>query len=344
MNKTIVEPIPSGGGITLKAYDVSEIVFDSILDTLIDAVYVTDHINLFYKGYHPSRTIVYNNKDTLIIREHLLAMLADFTDEDYKGVESWRQVIVRKVVQQEAYTYTIDGSRAFSYVKGIFLRYYTVEEYTARLKEHQAPYDPGKIQLHYTYPSKGGVLHHQNCVKYDINGAHQDALIEIFPRAEKELRDIYNRRKQKPILKSYVNFYVGMLCRKGFRGTYNWIVQRTTGILVDSIRKAGGTLIYANTDGFIVRDPERELTTSNQLGGIKIEHRGSVYTYQDDNYWVYQAGSKIIGSVRYKARALLDLPNGGIAKYDIRREDINGIKVERLDNLRGIKVDVYKEG
>jgi hypothetical protein len=309
----------------------------------IDVVFITDKIKVFYKGYHPSRTIVYDNKDTLIIREHLLAMIADFSDDDYKHVETWRQVVVKKRVQKQTYVHTVDGSRAHSYLKSIFLKYYTPEEYVARLKEHQAEYDPNKIQLHYTYPSEGVVLLHENCVKYDINGAHQDALIEIFPRAEKELRDMYNRRKEKPILKAYVNYYVGMLCNKGYRKTFNWIVQRTNGMLVNLIKQAGGTLVYANTDGFIVRDPEHELVTSKKLGGVKMEYKGPVYTYQGENHWLYNAGDDIVGSVAYEVRHLLDIPNGHIARYTTRYVRVYGVPIRVIENMRGDVVDVYKE-
>ena len=332
----------------LRRYDVSEDVFDDILQTMQTRIEVVENIQQYFTGYQPKYKIYYDNKEYLIIREHLLAYFADFSDEDYQNVEDWRQVIVRKCEQPKTYQKSIDGSRAFKQIWQMLLNYYTEEEIKEQLFAHIAEKDPNNIQYHFQYPSKGAVLQHSTCVKYDINGAHHDALIEIFPRAKEELESMFIRRKEEPILKAYVNYFVGMLCRKGYRGTYNWIVQRTTKKLKEAmsiVTGFTGTLIYANTDGFIVSDPNNELKHSKKLGEFKLEYSGNVYTYQDDNYWCYQTDTgEIKGSVRYQVRDQLNLKRGEVIHYDIVREKMpNGSIINLVRNEVKEQINVYKE-
>lgn len=328
----------------LRRYDVCESVFDDILQTMQSRIEIVENISEYFTGYQPKHKIYYDNKEYLIIREHLLAYFADFSDEDYQNVEDWRQVIVRKAEQPQTYQKSIDGSRAYKQMKGVLLNYYTEEEFDKQLKAHSAEKDLNNIQYHFQYPSRDMVLQHSNCVKYDINGAHHDALIEIFPRAKEELESMFARRKEEPILKAYVNYFVGMLCRKGYRGTYNWIVQRTTKMLKTAMDEVGGTLVYANTDGFMVSDPESKLKHSTELGKFKLEFEGTAYTYQDKNYWCYQTDKETKGSIRYSVRDQLNLKNGEVIHYDISRETLpNGTIVNLVKNEVKEQINVYKE-
>lgn len=329
---------------TLRRYDVCETIFDDILQNMQNKIEIVDNIEDFYRGYTKKDTVLYDNHEYLIIREHLLAYFANFSEEEYKDVEDWRQVIVRKCVQTKRYQPSIDGSRAYNVTKNIICQHYSESEFTARLHMFEAEKDPNNIQFHYQYPSKDIVLAHSNCVKYDINGAHHDALIEIFPKAKEELQDMFDRRKSEPILKAYINYFVGMLCRKGYRKTYNWIVQRTTKTLKNAINTVGGDLIYANTDGFMVSNPDHKLKPSKKLGEFKLEFEGTAYTYQDKNYWCYQAGEDITGNIRYQVRDEVDLSKGMIVHYNISRELLeNGTIVNVVRNVTKEKVDVYKE-
>lgn len=329
---------------TLRRYDVSEQVFDDILQNMATRIQITDNIQQYYCGYKPKHIVMYDNKEYLIIREHLLAYFANFSDEDYQIVEDWRQVIVRKTQNAQEYEKSVDGSRAYKVVKNIICEHISEEQYEKRLRMFEADYDSSKAQFHFQYPSKGYVLQHSNCVKYDINGAHHSALIEIFPEAKDALSDMFARRKAEPILKAYINYYVGMLTRKGHRKTYNWIVQRVSNTLKAAMNECGGDLIYANTDGFMVSNPEKKLKHSKELGEFKIEFEGTAYTYQDQNYWCYQAGDEIKGSVRYSVRDELDLAHGEVVHYTIRKEQSeNGVIVQTLTNIEKEHVNVYKE-
>lgn len=329
---------------TLRRYDVSEQVFDDILQNMSSRIQVTDNIQQYYCGYKPKHIVMYDNKEYLIIREHLLAYFANFSDEDYQTVEDWRQVIVRKTQSDRDYDKGIDGSRAYKVVKNMICERITEEQYDKRLRMFEADYDSSKAQFHFQYPSRDCVLQHSNCVKYDINGAHHAALIEIFPEAEDVLTDMFLRRKSEPILKAYINYFVGMLTRKGYRKTYNWIVQRVSKILKDAIKEVGGDLVYANTDGFMVSNPKKKLEHSTKLGEFKLEFEGTAYTYQDNNYWCYQAGSEITGSVRYSVRDEIDLAKGEVVHYTINREVTeNGVIVQTLKNIEKEHINVYKE-
>lgn len=328
----------------LRRYDVSESVFDDIVQNMQTRIKVVDNIKDYFKGYPQKHIVVYDNKEYLIIREHILAYFADFSDEEYQSVEDWRQVIVRKSAQVVSYQKNIDGSRAYKTVRSKLLTVYTEEELDQRMKMFEAEKDETKSQFHFQYPSKDCVLAHSNCVKYDINGAHHAALIEIFPKAKELLEDMFNRRKQEPILKAYINYFVGMLTRKGYRKTYNWIVQRVSKQLKDAINYVGGTLVYANTDGFMSSCPENKLTASKEIGKFKLEFEGTAYTYQDKNYWCYQAGKDITGSIRYSVRDQIDLSKGQIVHYDIDRRSLeSGVIAEFITNVVKENVNVYKE-
>ena len=327
----------------LRRYDVSEQVFDDILDNMQSRIQVTDNIQQYWTGYKPKHIVMYDNKEYLIIREHLLAYFADFSEEDYQHVEDWRQVIVRKCVQPSDYEKSIDGSSAYKHTKSVICEEYTEEEYDQRLHMFEAEYDPAKAQFHFQYPSSDCVLQHDNCVKYDINGAHHAALLEIFPKA-KGLISMFERRKEEPILKAYINYYVGMLKRKGYEKTYNWIVQRVSSILKNAIKELDGDLIYANTDGLLVSNPKKKFKHSTKLGEFKLEFEGTCYTYQSNNYWCYQVGKEITGSVRYSVRDQIDLSKGQVVKYVISRDKLdNGVIVQTVKNVVKEKVNVYKE-
>lgn len=332
----------------LRRYDVCESVFEDILQTMQSRIEIVDNIEQYYTGYQPKKRIYYDNQQYLIITEDLLAYFANFSEEDYQDVKDWRQVIVRKLDQTETYKKSIDGSRAYKQMKLMLLKYYTEEEFDERLKANSAEYSEKYKQYHHLYVTNDNlVLQFNNSVKYDINGAHHDALIEIFPRAKEELKSMFARRKKEPILKAYVNYFVGMLCRKGYRKTYNWIVQRTTKMLMkamDEVKGTTGVLVYANTDGFMVSNPEKKLEHSTELGKFKLEYEGTAYTYRDKNYECYQTDKEIKGNIRYSVRSQLNLKKGEVIHYDSSRETLpNGTTVNLVKNVVKEQVNVYKE-
>ena len=326
---------------SLRVYDVNETIFENILETFKTYVEPTDKIGLYWSGYSEKNIIYYNNKDLLIIRETLLAKIANFSEEDKEEAERWRQVIVRKVPNDITYKIDIDGNRAWNYMIKLLKNYYTEEEIDAQLNSFTANYDENKIQYHFTLPSFGRIKKFDNCVKYDINGAHHDALIEIFPRAKEALTELFIKRKEKPVYKAYVNYFVGNLVNHGYRYTYNWIVQRTTDTLLKAINYVGGKLLYANTDGFLSYLPENKIEHSTELGKFKLEYEGTAYIYQDKNYWCYQT-DEICGNIRYAVRDKIDLSKNLVVHYNtLRTTDEAGIYTEKVVNIEQEIIDEY---
>lgn len=328
---------------SLRIYEVNEDIFSKILEIFKSYIEPTDKIEAYWHGYAQKNIIYYNNNDILIIRETLLATIANFSKEDAEECERWRQVIVRKVPTDITYKVDIDGNRAWNYIIKLLSNYYTAQEIDEQLNSFTAEYDANKIQYHFTRNSLGRIRKFNNCVKYDINGAHHDALIEIFPRAKKALSELFTKRKEKPVYKAYVNYFVGNLVNHGYRLTYNWIVQRTTKLLLDAINYVGGQLIYANTDGFLSCDVSNKLEHSTKLGKFKLEYEGVAYIYQDKNYWCYQT-DEICGNIRYTVRDKIDLSIGKVVHYKTSRTiDEHGIYIEKINNIEEEIVNVEEE-
>lgn len=343
--------------IPLKCFNISEELFDKILSDMSTRVVFVDNIDTYSCGYKNKKTI-YCDNEYLICQEYLFAYFADIGDED---VSDWKQVKLRKTEKltgsNNNWQATIDGPRAYNYMMKLLHKYYTDEELAIRFSMFESDYCYELKQLHYEYPSAPDeILEHENCIKYDINGAHQDALIEIFPRAKDDLLEIYKQRKIKPVYKDYMNFFVGMFCKRDHRRTYNWIIQRTTTKMLEAINYCDGDLVYANTDGFIIKNYKNKLNTSKELGDFKLEYTGTVYTHKDYNYWCYELENpeeekdRIKGSVRYQVRHLISLKNGTIPRYNITKtyigtdeagKRING--PDELTNIRLESINVYKE-
>ena len=93
---------------SLRVYDVNESIFENILEIFKSYIEPTDKIGLYWSGYDQKNIIYYNNKDLLIMRETLLAKIANFSEEDKEEAERWRQVIVRKVPNDITYKIDID--------------------------------------------------------------------------------------------------------------------------------------------------------------------------------------------------------------------------------------------
>ena len=55
--------------------------------------------------------------------------------------------------------------------------------------------------------------------------ALSNTLINFNIEPNEAIIKLYNERKEKPENKDLINYFVGMFCVKGYRTTYNWIVQ-----------------------------------------------------------------------------------------------------------------------
>ena len=245
----------------------------------------------------------------------------------------WKQCRVRRVENSNTKECrSVDGQTAWEFMITLLKHWYTWPQIIDIFNKYQAEYDEAYKQFHYTYPLENGQLMEiKNCYKYDINGAHTDALMEMFPKASKSILKMYTQRHTNPGYKQLVNFFVGMIKHKGYDLTYNWIVQRTTKNLFKAMDITQGNMIYANTDGYIISSPKAELNASKKLGEFKLEYEGTVYIYQDKNYWIIQTGDDIKGSCLKSVRDDIDLRQGKVVHYDRKR-----IKV--ADNADGTPI------
>lgn len=305
------------GTILLKAYSVSEKIFDEILLAGYDVRLITDKDEFYeYKfGYDEKTAIAYDGLKCMIMLE---CILNEHSPLDTK-VTYWKQCIVYKNIDQvEGTEEEVNGATAYRHIRSIIREYYTDDEFKKRMSMFQAEYNEDLAQYHFLLLDRiGKISSYNNCYKWDINGAHNDALCEIFPKAAPVFTKMYEERKLNPANKKYINYFVGMTVPMGYRKTYNWIVQRTTKLLLDGIEYAGGDLIYANTDGFIIQNPKNLLPHSTKLGDYKLEYEGTVWVYHDMNYQCYQLSTKEIkGSVLNSVRDMIDLPNNVVVHYN----------------------------
>lgn len=306
--------------LVLKMYTASVEVFYRILDEFEGKVVVVDNLDDYYKGYADKQTIYYDGYDRLICLEYILDYCAGGC---LKHVEEWKQVVVRMSgdINMKPVIADITGTYAWTAFNKILSKEYSPEEVKEQLHKFEAEHDDCWKQYHYNITNEPGIINvHENAYCYDINGAHADALAEIFPRCDDKIEKMYRERKKHPNNKAIFNYFVGILCRKGYRKTYNWIVQRTTMRLFDAMDYTDGLLIYANTDGFITKDPRRKLKTSKALGQFKLEYHGTVYTYSDVNYTVTQYGKKMKGNLRLMLRDKVDLSQGKVVHYKTVRK------------------------
>lgn len=340
------------GRATLNKIKVSEDIFNAILDHLPTLVKVEKNLNPYIHGYSNKKIIYYDGKENLIIQKFLLR---NILNENFN--DGWKQVWItldtnlsEKQTKKDMY-----GPTAYNYIMKIVKNYYNEDEINELLAKNsiEGRYN---IQKHHNYASTPGfkldtIYQFKNCYYYDINGAHADALSEIFPRCKEEFNKMHDERKIKPENKDILNYSVGMLVKKGHRSTYQWIVNRTSISLNKAIFETTGLssdskLIYANTDGFIVKDPVKELETNKELGKFKLEAKGDVYYYktkginESSSYFIYQYynnnGEKVIkGNLPVELKKYVDLSKGIVVHFD----RIYTGHTYKIDNVKVVNVN-----
>lgn len=320
----------------LKSLEVSAEVFDKILYDYEEHVLLKHDFSNYMCGYSENtglskNNIVYNGDNKLICREYVVN---GYTDA-IAGCTTWKQIIVirNEELENDKVESTISGRLAWNTIMRHIKKFYTEEEIETIFKEHSL-YNPNKKQkqVHIdtnVMPNK--IFKYNNTYKYDINGAHADAVIELFPKAKKLLLWLYNKKDKLKAqgkkseankIKALFNFFVGYLCKMGYRPTYNWIVARTTTLLDQAMDYVGGVVLYANTDGFLVHNPDNLLITSKNLGDMKLEASGDAYIVRTNNYILYQTykantGEKELkGSCMKCVRDKIDLSTGKTIVYD----------------------------
>ena len=328
--------------IRIKCFDIRDDIFDSILKDHISNVKIVDSIEPYSGGYNNKQDIYYDGKEYLICLEYIVNYYCDCIPD----CTEWKQCKIRRTENTEKLlNKTIDGSRAYFLLMELLHRYYTDKEIEQCLNSHEAEYSEEYKQFHYMYDLEQGYIERiDNCLYYDINGAHNDALIEIFPKAKHALTNLYISRHDNPNYKAIVNYGVGMLCRKGHRKTYNWIVQRTTKSLYKAMDLVKGILVYANTDGFVISAKNSDIVASKDLGEFKIEYSGEVYVYKDKNYWLLQMGKIMKGSCLTSVRKDIDLSKGEVVHYERRRlKLIDGHYVNVAEDIQKENLSIPKK-
>ena len=307
--------------VMLKLYNVRSDIFDAICTDFRKNVRVVNDFDTYLYGYaskdEQKTTLISDGKDSMVVPSYIVDYYTDIPD-----ASTWRQIIITrnenfKLPIQES----IHGFEAFNFLNKILLKYYSEEEIDQCLRDHSMIVGNMK-QFHYYVPTdKGVITEYPNTFKYDINGAHCDSLREIFPRAASDFENLYNKRWMSIRYKQIPNYYIGMLGKEGskYRGTYNWIVNRTSQLLIKAHDELGGDLIYANTDGLIVNNPKKLLNTSKALGGIKLEYQGTTFVYQDTNYKLFQMGDTMKGTCLTSVRSLIDLSKNKVVHYNKER-------------------------
>lgn len=295
----------------------------------------------------------YNHKDLILVDKDTSTLICQGSVVNYVTGQQklnypWMQYVCGVDTSLNEVSNEIPwATQANKRIKKILNKYYTDEEIEERLNNYST--EEVEVPIHMLIPIKyhDGMIHKfTNCDYYDINGAHTDALCEIFPKADKKLKALHFGGQ-----KAYINIYVGDLCNHGHRSTYNWIVRRTKLWLKQIIEAAMGEIIYANTDGVIIHNALYKLETTLEIGGFKSESSdGIVYAYYCEGkditpYTVYQydhpfKGKQIKGTARLALRNGMDLSKGIVNKGKLIKDEDG---VEHFINTRTEEIKIYEE-
>ena len=306
----------------LPSYDCNEEIFNKIFE--ICKVKYVDNIADYCKP-REDKWQVYadaNTKDVISIQAFDFSICSYLCGYGYvKSEPRWKLVTLKLVQgQKEPYKKTVSGLYAYNYMLKILEKYYSKEEIEEILDSYTDEYSESLKQVHmfgglYNTPTR-----HENCFYYDLNSAYGYELMQVFPRAREAILKLYRERKDKPNNKLYLNYFIGFCKRRGKDGFYNHIVQAVSRKIKADMLYTKGQIIYANTDGFIVKAPKNILHVCHEIGEWKLEYQGDIWTYQDKNYCCYQwfqDGEKVFkGSVRVKVRENIDLSVGKVVHYD----------------------------
>lgn len=332
---------------------ISQAVYDLILSKY--EIKFVDDIGPYRNGYQDKLTKVCDLNRKVIIAQAVV--INRHIDSNFNPTQPWKQYVM--TLDPEL---TVPYKDDFSPIKCKLILEtklkklgLTSEDISNRLNQFQAEKDERYTQWHDTRSTKGIIRKFENCVYYDINKAHSDALGEIFPELKDWLAFIAKLAKTDKKWKSVPNYYVGLLAFKTaemrknhmpakFELTYNWIVQRTTKTLFKRYEESvsdNSRVVYVNTDGIVIQNPIKIIPSSNQFGQFKIESpETTYYTYRGENYEIVQYGDTIKGSLPLALRQYVDLRKGQVISYKRRLnenniyvyEDIKQFTVETQEN------------
>lgn len=307
---------------------ISQEVYDLILESF--PVEFVDDIGPYRNGYKPALKKVCDPNKHIIISQAVSLNRLTGTKLDEKN--PWKQyVLVLDSDQEDEIIEDFNPAQCKWIINSELHKLgFKEEDIENRLNQFQAEKCEEFKQWHAIKAFKGEILKFNDCVYYDINKAHSDALGEIFPELKPWLAEIAVTAKTDKKWKSVPNYYVGMLAFKTkamranhtpgkYEKTYNWIVQRTTKMLYarrDEVSNNETRRVYANTDGMVLQHPVKIIPSSNKLGEFKIESEETTYyTYRGDNYEIIQYGDTIKGNLPICLRDRVDLRVGKVISF-----------------------------
>lgn len=327
----------------VQIYKVDEVTFNKVYETCfikeISSSEMKLRLTIGRKGLDKKKALYDKVTKTLLCRALDLQYILNSVDGN-----NWKDIALQIDASASEVLDTTDiyirpyARQANAYITKILSDYYTEQEIDDCLKAHavqELTVDTKMIHQNMPwYYDTDKVYHFDNVVYYDINNAHLDALTEIFPKAKTKLTAIRTRINKLKLagkanearyLKDIVNFYVGDLCNRGYRTTNNWIVARTRSKVDKLIDYVKGTVLYANTDGVIINNPENKITTSNKLGEFKSEITdGQLWYYlntKQTRWQLYQyhsnKGTEKKGTAPLLVRDRIDLENNKIVLFDL---------------------------
>ena len=309
----------------LKCFEVSQDIFQNILNIMNDYVEDVDSLEKLRYGYTPKKKIYKYGKMICIPAMALNQILGYKILTDIPFM--WYQVCVTVGGSNELNKVhsIISGTQAKRIFKNKMLLVYSEEEYENILTSYHVPYNEKLAQQHAQKFRMNKILHFPNCYYYDINCAHGYALLKMFPKAENIIMDMYEQRKDNDGRnKKIFNFFVGMLAHDEIhRGAYNYIVQETTKKLLAFIDKVGASIeddaVYVNTDGVILSNCKHPVPSSDKIGEFKMK-RGDVYVYKCAKYEIFQiyypdGTNEVKGHLPNILKPKIDLKNGKVVKY-----------------------------
>jgi hypothetical protein len=308
-----------------RTYDISDEIYNQIVEDYEADIVELASVPTNWKNVDRNYVYVIKGTDYILCREYIVAYYCQkykFDKNDW-----WKLVLLRR---NENTNITIEksvtGIYAWNIIMKVLRKYYSDFEIIAILRSFKDTENTIDKQYHYNWPNESqNVQKLPLCVKYDINGAHTDALCEMFPKASKDFIRMYKKRHTDIKYKKLTNFFVGMLKHKGYDKAYWHIVGRTSKILFNAMDKVGGTLVYANTDGFCVMNPKNKLEVSDKLGDFKLEYSGTVYVFNNNKrqspYILYQFGDELKGNCMTEVRKYIDLSKNKVVYYDRVRHE-----------------------
>jgi hypothetical protein len=346
-----------GSRIQLRRYNVNTIVWDKILKEYSSELVYTDNIYDKLYGYSDKRKI-YLNDEWLIIQEFRFNYICKeiYNKDIIDAPTIWKQIALRLDDTVDEPIKQITGTYAYNYMITLFKKDYTEQEIEDILNSHVAEYDKSLAQYHkdYNTPLKNTIIKFNHVYKYDIHKAHASVLMTMFPKSKNRILTILRKADRAKAAgnealaknyKDYPNLTVGMLARKGYKKTYNYIVQTITKKLLSTIEKVeglNGQTIYSNTDSFAVIYPDNILPDSKEFGEFGLEYEGPAYVCKGDNYTIYKFGDDLKGSCKKIVRDQFDFENGIIVHYKQNRYLI-GIDKDNKKHYRTEITDICTE-